>query len=94
VTLRVNAGNSIGQSVNPEVLNDRLPDQTRNQLSPIDFSDFLEKLIAAGEADDADDRDLRLRKWDYLAGGFGALVPAPRQARPRTPAEVLGWQRR
>jgi putative transposase len=28
-------------------------------------------------------------KRDYLAGGFEALVPAPRQASPRTPAEVL-----
>jgi putative transposase len=29
------------------------------------------------------------RKRDYLAGGFEALVPAPRQASPRTPGEVL-----
>jgi putative transposase len=28
-------------------------------------------------------------KRDYLAGGFDALVPAPRQASPRTPGEVL-----
>ena len=28
-------------------------------------------------------------KRDYLAGGFEALVPAPRQASPRTPGEVL-----
>jgi putative transposase len=28
-------------------------------------------------------------KRDYLAGGFEALVPAPRQASPRTPVEVL-----
>jgi putative transposase len=29
------------------------------------------------------------RKRDYLAGGFDALVPSPRQASPRTPGEVL-----
>ena len=28
-------------------------------------------------------------KRDYLAGGFEALVPVPRQASPRTPGEVL-----
>ena len=28
-------------------------------------------------------------KRDYLAGGFEALVPPPRQASPRTPGEVL-----
>ncbi len=28
-------------------------------------------------------------KRDYLAGGFDALVPSPRQASPRTPGEVL-----
>ena len=32
-----------------------------------------------------------INRWKraYLDGGFGALVPAPRQAAPRTPAEVL-----
>jgi len=32
-----------------------------------------------------------INRWkrDYLGGGFEALVPAPRQASPRTPAEVL-----
>lgn len=32
-----------------------------------------------------------INRWkrDYLAGGFDALVPAPRQASPRTPGEVL-----
>ena len=32
-----------------------------------------------------------INRWKraYLAGGFEALVPAPRQASPRTPAEVL-----
>ena len=28
-------------------------------------------------------------KRDYLAGGFDALVPAPRQSQPRTPPEVM-----
>ena len=28
-------------------------------------------------------------KRGYLAGGFEALVPAPRQASPKTPGEVL-----
>jgi hypothetical protein len=66
VTLRVNAGSAIGQPVNAEVLYNRLPDQTRNQVSPLDFADFLGKLIAAGEADDAGYGDVRLRnepKW-------------------------------
>jgi putative transposase len=32
-----------------------------------------------------------LRRWRrlYEQGGFGALVPSPRQCQPRTPAEVL-----
>jgi putative transposase len=32
-----------------------------------------------------------INRWkrDYLAGGFDALVPSPRQASPRTPEEVL-----
>jgi putative transposase len=32
-----------------------------------------------------------INRWKraYLDGGFGALVPAPRQASPRTPGEVL-----
>ena len=32
-----------------------------------------------------------INRWKraYLGGGFGALVPAPRQASPRTPGEVL-----
>ena len=32
-----------------------------------------------------------INRWKraYLAGGFEALVPAPRQASPRTPGEVL-----
>ena len=32
-----------------------------------------------------------INRWkrDYLAGGFEALVPVPRQATPRTPGEVL-----
>lgn len=32
-----------------------------------------------------------INRWkrDYLAGGFEALVPSPRQASPRTPGEVL-----
>jgi putative transposase len=32
-----------------------------------------------------------INRWkrDYLAGGFEALVPSPRQATPRTPGEVL-----
>jgi putative transposase len=32
-----------------------------------------------------------INRWkrDYLAGGFDALIPSPRQASPRTPGEVL-----
>jgi putative transposase len=43
-----------------------------------------------------DGRDVRvsyqtINRWKraYLGGGFEALVPAPRQASPRTPGEVL-----
>jgi hypothetical protein len=72
VTLRLNAGSATGQSVNPEVLYNRLPDQIRNQVSPLDFADFLDKLIAAGEADDAGYGDVRLRskpKWLRITFG-------------------------
>jgi hypothetical protein len=72
VTLRVNAGSAIGQPLNPEVLYNRLPDQIRNQVSPLDFADFLDKLISAGEADDAGYGDVRLRnesKWLRITFG-------------------------
>lgn len=72
VTLRMNAGLATGQPVNPEVLYNRLPEETRDQVSVLDFADFLDKLIAAGEADDAGYGDVRLRsesKWLRISFG-------------------------
>ena len=56
----------------------------------------LVRAIAAREHTDPFGRPVRvarqtLNRWirDWRAGGFDALVPNPRQATPRTPAEVL-----
>lgn len=52
--------------------------------------------LAAGPHAGPDGQDVQvsyqsINRWKraYLGGGFEALVPAPRQATPRTPAEVL-----
>jgi putative transposase len=52
--------------------------------------------LAAGPHAGPDGQDVQvsyqsINRWKraYLDGGFEALVPAPRQATPRTPAEVL-----
>jgi putative transposase len=56
----------------------------------------LVRAIAAQEHTDPSGRRVRvsrqtLDRWirDWRAGGFDALVPSPRQASPRTPAEVM-----
>jgi hypothetical protein len=60
-TLRVNATNAAGHPVNTDVLYNNLPLAVRQQLSPIDFADFVDILIAAGEADDGGYDDVELR---------------------------------
>jgi hypothetical protein len=58
--LRVNAGAAMGQPVHPDVLYNRLPADVRQDVSPLDFTDFVERLIAAGEADDPGYDDVAL----------------------------------
>lgn len=59
--LRVNAGAAAGKPVNTDVLYDRLPASVRPELSPVDFADFVDRLVAAGEADDPGLDDVVLR---------------------------------
>lgn len=49
---------------------------------------------------DPDGRPVRITRWtldrwiyEWKRAGFEALVPSPRQSRPRTPQEILTWQR-
>jgi hypothetical protein len=58
--LRFNAGAAAGQPVHPDVLYNRLPDDVRQDVSPLDFADFTARLIAAGEADDPGYGDVTL----------------------------------
>jgi putative transposase len=65
------------------------------QLSPAQRGRRVRQLAAMTHPG-PDGREVRvscqtISRWkrDYLAGGFGALVPVPRQASPRTPGEVL-----
>ena len=59
--LRVNAGAAAGQPVNTDVLYNRLPASVRQEISTLDFADFVDRLIAAGEADDSRFDDVVLR---------------------------------
>lgn len=59
--LRVNAGAAAGQPVNTDVLYNRLPASVRQEVSPLDFADFTDRLVAAGEADDPGFDDVVLR---------------------------------
>jgi hypothetical protein len=59
--LRVNAGAAAGQAVNTDVLYNRLPASIRQEISPLDFADFVDRLVAAGEADDPGFDDVVLR---------------------------------
>jgi hypothetical protein len=70
VELRAASGSSIGQPVDTEALYDELPAHVRDQVSPINFADFVEKLVAAGEAevDAADQVILRDQpKWIHIS---------------------------
>lgn len=67
--LRTNAAGAAGQPVNSDVLYNRLPAQVRQEVSPIDFADFVDKLVAAGEADNAGFGDATLRdrpRWIHI----------------------------
>jgi putative transposase len=64
-------------------------------LTPVQRGRRVRELAAAAHAG-PDGQDVQvsyqsINRWKraYLGGGFEALVPAPRQATPRTPAEVL-----
>lgn len=59
--LQQNVGSAQGLAVHPDVLYNKLPPDVRDQLSPLDFQDFLDTFIAAGRADDAGGGDVRLR---------------------------------
>lgn len=59
--LRANADTVTGMPVHPDVLYNRLPDDIRSQLSPLDFQDFTDALIRTGYADDAGYGDITLR---------------------------------
>ena len=61
VLLRANAGAAAGQSVDTDVLYNRLPASVRPEVSPVDFADFVDRLVAAGEADDPGFDDVVLR---------------------------------
>lgn len=57
---------------------------------------FLVRELAAVPHTDPDGRSVRITRWtldrwihDWRTGGFDALVPSPRQSRPRTPPEVM-----
>jgi putative transposase len=56
----------------------------------------LVRELAAVPHTDPDGRSVRITRWtldrwihDWRVGGFDALVPSPRQSRPRTPPEVM-----
>jgi hypothetical protein len=59
--LRSAAVGSTGAVVQPAVLYSRLPQSVQDQVSPLDFEDFVQALIEAGEVDDAGYTDVRLR---------------------------------
>jgi hypothetical protein len=59
--LRSAAGSTTGAAVQPAVLYNKLPQAIRDQVSSLDFEDFIQALIEAGESDDAGCTDVRLR---------------------------------
>ena len=65
--LRSAAASSTGVAVQPAVLYNKLPQPIRDQVSPLDFEDFIQALVEAGEADDAGYTDVRLRPADSPA---------------------------
>lgn len=44
-----------------EALYERLPDELRDKVSPVDFEDFVTRLVQVGEADDAGFDEVRVR---------------------------------
>lgn len=64
IQLRHVAGPATGIAVQPAVLYNKLPDDIKGQVSPLDFVDFMDALIAVGAADDAGGSDVRLRAPD------------------------------
>jgi hypothetical protein len=70
--LRANAGTAAGHPVNTDVLYNRLPVSVRQEISTLDFADFMDRLIAAGEADDPGLDDVVLRdqpRWIRISFG-------------------------
>jgi hypothetical protein len=70
--LRSASGLAIGRPVHTDALYDTLPATVRHQVSPIDFAEFVEKLVAAGEADEGADGQVALRhnpKWIHISFG-------------------------
>ena len=65
--LRTNAGAATGATVHPDVLYNRLPAHIQDQVSPLDFTDFMGKLVDYGVADDPGHGDVRLRPADRTA---------------------------
>jgi hypothetical protein len=66
VELRAASGLSIGQPADTDALYNALPASVRHQISPINFAEFVEKLVAAGEADEGGGGQVALRehpKW-------------------------------
>jgi hypothetical protein len=68
--LRAASDRSFGQPADIDALYDRLPAQVRDRVPPIDFTDFVEKLVAAGEAEEFADDQVALRKdpkWIHIS---------------------------
>jgi hypothetical protein len=59
--LHRSVGSAQGLAVHPDVLYNKLPQHIRDQLSPLDFRDFLDAFIGAGIADNPGGGDVRLR---------------------------------
>lgn len=59
--LRSAAVSSTGAVVQPAVLYSRLPQSVQDDVSPLDFEDFIQALIESGEVDNAGYTDVRLR---------------------------------
>ena len=66
VQLRNAPGLSMGKPVDTDELYNALPASVRHQISPIGFAEFVEKLVAAGEVDEAGGGQVAVRehpKW-------------------------------
>ena len=65
--LRIAAQGVEGMALSPHVLYNRLEPAVRAQLGFGDFQDLCDRLIEAGQLDDADDGDIRARAADNPA---------------------------